>query len=60
MKPSQRKNLVLLSFFILLVVVVLFVFVYAQDPPGIYRPELPETGDILDLIMEKFNILNYV
>ncbi|MBC5793386.1 MAG: hypothetical protein H8Z69_05125 [Nanohaloarchaea archaeon] len=60
MNPSQRKNLVLLSFFILLVVVVLFVFVYAQDPPGLYRPQLPDIGSIIDFITEKFNILNYV
>ncbi len=59
MKPSQRKNIVLLSFFILLVVVVLFLFVYAQDSPGLYRPQLPDIGNIIDWIIEKFNILNY-
>lgn len=60
MKPEHRQLFILVAFMTLLSVTVLFLFVYAPNPVEPVYPDTPTFKEVLELILEKFNIFNYL
>ena len=60
MKPEHRQLVLLVGFMTLLAVTVLFVFVYAPNALDVVYPDLPSLGELAKIILEKFNLFNYL
>lgn len=59
MRPENRQIVLLAGFMVLLTVTTLFLFVYAPNPLEVVGLNLPSLGQILDFVLEKFNLFNY-